>query len=158
MSKQGLETALKYGEKLKEFQSISDAEKYFFEYKDSLLNQFERTNGDGAFTFDYSIDSLKTLEKRYFELWEKDDFASFSVSREQFELMIGVYFNEVAVRNAGAKWEVKEFPFIRGKYELAVSLGLMTMAGLGHFIDLCTLKGNKKRNYIYREYKKYFES
>lgn len=157
MSKAGLEAALKYGEKLKEFQNITDAEDYFFEYKDSLLNEFEMLSKESGFTADYSLDSLKLLEKWYFALWEKDDFASFKVSREQFELMLGVYFNEVAVRNKeGAKWEVKEFPFARGKYELAISVGLMTMAGLGHFRDLCTIQGNKRRNFMHREYKKYF--
>ena len=159
MSKAGLEVAVKYGEKLNEFNSMADAESYFFEYKDSLLSRFENICTDSKFNADYSVDSLKTLEKWYFELWEKDDFASFAVSRAEFEEMLTVYFDEVAVRNIDeAQWEVMAYPFVNGKYELGLKCGLMNLAGLGHFRDLCTMQGNKRRNFISREYKKYFDT
>ena len=63
MSKAGLEVAVKYGEKLNEFNSMADAESYFFEYKDSLLSRFENICTDSKFNADYSVDSLKTLKK-----------------------------------------------------------------------------------------------
>lgn len=41
MSEHGLIIALKYGEKLKEFDDIVQVEKYFISYKDELLNRLE---------------------------------------------------------------------------------------------------------------------
>lgn len=41
MSEYGLIIALKYGEKLKEFDDIVQVEKYFISYKDELLNRLE---------------------------------------------------------------------------------------------------------------------
>ncbi|WP_251614081.1 hypothetical protein [Pumilibacter muris] len=50
MSEHSLIIALKYGEKLKEFYDIAQAEKYFISYKDELLNRLEAISGqlDGS--------------------------------------------------------------------------------------------------------------
>ena len=45
MSEHSLIIALKYGEKLKEFYDIAQAEKYFISYKDELLNRLEAISG-----------------------------------------------------------------------------------------------------------------
>ena len=45
MSEHSLIIALKYGEKLKEFDDIAQAEKYFISYKDELLNRLEAISG-----------------------------------------------------------------------------------------------------------------
>ncbi len=158
MTKAGLEAALGYGKSLKEFNNDSEAEKYFFDYKKRMIKEFEQIcSRTEVFEADYTVDSLKTLERWYFDIWETNDFASFEVSREVFEIMMALYFDETVVKNIDeAKWTVVEYPFIKGKYELAIKCGLMTMAGTGHFKNLCTMQGNKKRNFLLREYKKYF--
>lgn len=69
MSEHSLIIALKYGEKLKEFYDIAQAEKYFISYKDELLNRLEAISGQlDGFSPDYTIESLKNIEKLYFEL------------------------------------------------------------------------------------------
>ena len=124
-----------------------------------MISEFEEiARSMGSFSPNYTVDSLKALEKWYFELWEKDNFASITVSQGTFERMMALYFNEVVVRNKeGAKWTVTEYPFLRGRYELGIECRLMSMMGSGHFINLCTKEGNKRRNFMYREYKRYYD-
>lgn len=63
MSEHSLIIALKYGEKLKEFDDIAQAEKYFISYKDELLNRLEAISGQlDGFSPDYTIESLKNIE------------------------------------------------------------------------------------------------
>lgn len=45
MSEHGLIIALKYGEKLQEFDDKVQAEKFFISYKDELLNRLEAISG-----------------------------------------------------------------------------------------------------------------
>jgi hypothetical protein len=63
MSKKGLETAIKYGEKLDSFEDAAQAEQYFFSYRDEAEAAFIDLSKEGKefFTADYSADSLKGL-------------------------------------------------------------------------------------------------
>ncbi len=75
MSEHSLIIALKYGEKLQEFDDIAQAEKYFISYKDELLNRLEAISGQvDGFSPDYTIESLKNIEKLYFELYRNNTF------------------------------------------------------------------------------------
>ncbi|HAU50316.1 MAG TPA: hypothetical protein DCW43_00895 [Clostridiales bacterium] len=69
-----------------------------------------------------------------------------------------IYFGEIAVRNSKeANWIVREFPFFKGKYELLVKKGLMSMSIVGKYQNLQSVQGNKRKNLMLREYKKYFQ-
>lgn len=62
MPKHSLNVALQYGEKLKSFNSLDEAEQYFLFYKNSLLKKLDVLCKDNhAFFPDYSIESLKQL-------------------------------------------------------------------------------------------------
>lgn len=159
MTRPGLKAALKYGEKLPKFKSMAEAEKYFFARKDKLLDKFEKKCEQYSFfTPDYSVESLKTLEKTYFDLYEAGSFRETGLSRDEFERAMSVYFGEVVVRNNdGAKFEVREFPFAQGKYEFYISKGLLSVAIADRFRDLYQQPGNVRKNHMFREYNRYFK-
>lgn len=160
MSKYGLQVAIKYGEKLKKFKDISAAEDYFFSYKQGLLNKLETISKQQAvfcFSPDYTVGSLKKIEKWYFDLHEKNEFHTIGLTQEEFESIISVYFGEVVVRNnEDAKWLVEEYPFSPGKYEFFVNKGLINLSIINMFHGLCQMQNNKRRNLLFREYNKYF--
>lgn len=159
MTRPGLKAALKYGEKLPKFKSMAEAEKYFFARKDKLLGKFEKKCEQYSFfTPDYSVESLKKLEKTYFDLYETGSFRETGLSRDEFERAMSVYFGEVVVRNNdGAKFEVREFPFAPGKYEFYISKGLLSVAIADRFRDLYQQPGNVRKNHMFREYNRYFK-
>ena len=71
--------------------------------------------------------------------------------------MMAIYFGEVAVRNdLKVQWIVKEYPFVKGKYEFYISKGFMSMAIIDKFDNLCTRQDNKRKNLMFREYHKNF--
>ena len=106
MSKYSLNIAHQYGEKLESFNSLDEAKQYFLSYKDSLLKRLEDLCKDNSFfSPDYTIDSLKQLEKWYFGLFENNLFDTIGLDREEFENLMSIYFGAVVVRNNdSAKW------------------------------------------------------
>lgn len=78
--------------------------------------------------------------------------------RYDFERCIAVYFGEVTVRNIErAKWIVTEDAFIQGKYDFGVNLGLFTRMLSSSFSDLYKRPNNKRRQSVFRDFKKYFK-
>ena len=158
MSKYGLKIAIKYGEKLNEFNDISEAEDYFFSYKDNLLDKFETICSQNSyFSPDYTVESLKKIEKWYFDLYEKNEFDKAGFTQDEFEGTMAVYFGEVVVKNnEDAKWLVTEYPYSQKKYEFFVNKGLLSMSIINMFRDLYKKQNNKRRNLLFREYNKHF--
>lgn len=159
MSGLGFNAALSYGKDLKSFKSKEKAEKYFLSYKDKLLAELEKACCKyHFFVCDYSVESLKNIEKIYFNLYESKGFEKIGFSRKTFESLMSVYFGEVVIRNnEDAKYEVREFPFLKGKYELYVNKGLLYLSVLDKYTYLYERPNNKKRNSVFREYNKYFK-
>ena len=157
MSKAGLNAAVAHASRLKSFADLKDAEEYFFSYRDKLLKKIAALClYTDLFAADYSADSLKELEKWYFDLWEKDEFSKIGVSQNEFEQMMSVYFGEVVVKNnPEARWVVREDSFVNGKYELFVNKGNLFFS-IPFRGDWCDRPGNKRRNKLFRDYNKYF--
>jgi hypothetical protein len=66
------------------------------------------------------------------------------------------YFCEVVVRNCrDAKWEVREFSFESGKFEIGVERGLLHLM-LARFTDHYKQPNNKRRQKIYKMYEQRF--
>lgn len=158
MSKKGLKVAIEYGDKLREFENILEAEKFFVKYKDELLIQLELVSRESdIFKADYKIESLNNLEKWYFELYEKNEFVKRGLDRYEFEKVIAIYFGEVVVQNnKDAKWEIEEYPFVPGKYTCGVTKGFGSISLGNGFIDHYKEPNNKKRNSLFRRYNHYF--
>jgi hypothetical protein len=158
MSKKGLKVAIEYGEKLREFENILEAEKFFLKYKDELLIQLELVSQESdIFKVDNKVESLKNLEKWYFELYEKNEFVKLGLDRNEFEKVMAIYFGEVVVQNnKDAKWEIEEYPFVPGKYTFGVTKGFGSMSLGNGFIDHYKEPSNKRRNSLFRMYNHYF--
>ena len=159
MSRLGLETAKKFGALLPSFPDLATATRYFADLREDRLSKLSRLVAEnGALSLDFSPDSLKQIESWYFNLYEKGRFENLGTDRNSFEEFMATYFGEVVVRNVpGAAWIVEEFAFAKGKYEFGVRKGLGTVM-LGAFRDLFNWPGNKKRESIFRMYKKSFGS
>jgi hypothetical protein len=158
MSEEGLKAAIKYGENLHEFESIKEAEVFFLKFKDELLKQLELVSKESDnFNVDYKIESLKNLEKWYFELCEKNEFVMLGLDRYDFEKVIAIYFGEVIVQNNNdAKWKVEEFPFVSGKFDFGVRKDMFSMSLGNGFIDHYEEPNNKRKNSLFRRYNQHF--
>lgn len=86
-------------------------------YKDNLLRKIETISVKTSyFQPDYTVESLKRIEKWYFDLYEKGGFREVGLTQGEFEKMMSVYFGEVVVRNnKDAKWVVEEYAFTKNK-------------------------------------------
>ena len=158
MSKYAFNTAIKYGEKLCGFNNLSEAEDYFILRKDFLLNKLKAVSTQtSAFVPDNTVESLKKIEKWYFDLYEKQSFEQVGLTQEEFESMMSVYWGEVIIKNnEDAKWVVMEYPFSQKKYEFLVSKGLCNVSVVNKFHDLYRMQSNKRRTLLFREYNRYF--
>lgn len=157
MSFFGLQVAKLFGKKLPAFSNQAEAETYLFKLRDEQLKRIAALAlSSPRFVADYAPESLKNLEIWYFELVDNDGFDSLGISREEFEKCMASYFCELAVRNCSdAKWEVREFAFESGKFEIGVQRGLLHLM-LGRFTDHYKQPNNKRRQKIYKMYSERF--
>ncbi len=157
MSWFGLQVAKLFGQKLPTFTSQATAEAELHRERDERLQRIsELAVTSGTFAADYTPESLKTLEKWYFELWESEGFRHLSIQRDEFERCMAIYFCEVAVQNCpDTKWEVREYAFEQGKYEIGVQRGPMHYMR-SRFKDHYKEANNKRRQKMYREYQQLF--
>lgn len=157
MSWLGLKIAKLFGQRLPAFASHAEAEAKLYQQRDDRIRRLcELAASSGIFKADFTPESLKTVEKCYFELWESDGFRPLGVTRDDFERCMAMYFCEVAVRNCpDTKWEVREYGFERGKYELGVQSGRVHLM-LSRFTDHYKESNNKRRQKIYRQYQQHF--
>jgi hypothetical protein len=158
MGKSGINAALMYGDLLPSFRNQQRAEKYFYSYIEKhlkLLGKLSKKTKE--FDMDYTPESLKRIELWYFQLYLGKKFAEISANRQKFERCINVYFGEVVVRNIqGASWVVEEYSFMPGKYEFGVNKDNLTISLIRWFSNLHKYPNNKRKQSIYRRYKKYF--
>lgn len=104
----------------------------------------------------YTEESLKEIEKWYFDLYEKQAFNKIGSSLEEFESILSIYWGEVIVENKDdTKWVIEKYPFSPKKYELFVSKELCRVQVVNKFCDLYNKPNNKRRNLLFREYHKF---
>jgi hypothetical protein len=118
-----------------------------------LLSEAAKNNI--GFKPDYSPKSLKQLEKWYFQLYETKSFQIIGINRESFETCMAIYFGETAFRSENARWIVQRYFLAPDKYELGVEKGSISMM-LFRFTDHYREPNNKKRESLFRRYRKYF--
>src|SRR5262249_42074820 len=146
-----------YGEALPSFGSLSEATAYYFALRDEhlsiLVNISEKQD---FFKLDYSVESLKKIEAWYFDFVEHHNFEIHGVDRATFERCMFMYFGEVVIKNnKDAEWIVEEYVFSQGKYELGIRKDPCSYMAT-RFVDLYREPNNKRKQYIYRTYKKNF--
>lgn len=152
MSREGMKAARAHGELLPSFPSLEAAEQALHEMRDDLTQELPRAAvSTTAFSPDFSPESLKGLERWYFDLWENEGFEAAGFSRETCERAISMYLGEVLVRSAGFHWMVEEYAFQPGRFEIGVRKGLLTIM-LRRETDLFARPNNKRRESLWRRY------
>jgi hypothetical protein len=156
MSRQGRFIAQQHGEGLPEFVNATEAGHYYHFLRDKhLALLFEAASNYPSIHLDYSPESLKQLEQWYFRLYETDSFPAVGIDRETFETCMAMYFGETTMRSAHAQWIVESYFLMPNRYEFGVRKGSFTMM-LTRFKDHFREPNNKKRDSLFRRYKKYF--
>jgi hypothetical protein len=156
MTKNNMQIAQQYAEKLPAFENQQEAEKYFSDFRKRYLALLKEAAGSQtSFAPDFSPESLKSLEKWYFDLQETDAFRNIPVDREVFESCMAVYFGETAVRNSDSEWTVSGYFLDPNRYHLGVKKKHFTMT-LMRFTDYYKEPNNKRREGLFRRYRKYF--
>ncbi len=124
MSRAGRRAADDLGRTLPRFGSQEEAEKALFDQRDLLLGRLRTAAAASpSFQCDLTPESLKTLERWYFEVRERGTFARYGLSPETFGRCIAMYLGEVIVKNHAAfRWVVREFPFVPGTYGRPLAL------------------------------------
>lgn len=140
---------------------MKEAEEYFYAYKDHLSNKLKLICKNHLyFVPDYSVESLKVLEKWYFDLYENNAFDILGVDQHEFEDMMSIYFGEVVIKNNNdAKWEVIKYPFVfaQEKYEFMITKNLLSRSIEKSCRDWYAEPSNKRHNLLFRTYNRFFK-
>jgi len=157
MSRAGLIAARLFGRKLPTFRDLAEAERALLARRDELLRTLsELSRQSSDFSADLSPESLKGLERWYFELRDGPGFTSIGVDEETFERAMAMYLGEVLVRNAPPfEWFVDEFAFEHGRYEIGVRRSLVAVMLSRLAPD--PPERNKRHQSIWRMYRRYAE-
>jgi len=157
MSRQGLKIAVKIGLSRRKFLNEESAKKYFNSLRKEVFELVEKLKIEYPnHKLDYSPESLKLIENIYFDYYDKNKFSEETISKDEFEILLAIYDGNVYVTNGKANWIVEEDAFVRdNRFYLAIK-------SLNGFLTIdCTKWGNherrpsnKRRQLIYREYKK----
>lgn len=100
MSRYGMKIAVEYDDRLLSFPNQVEAEITLLGLKDDCLSHIDSlSNQNTIFKPDFTPDSLKKLEKWFFELFENVSFRNIGTNQSEFETCMAMYFGEVAVKN-----------------------------------------------------------
>jgi hypothetical protein len=156
MTKFGLNIAGEYGKKLPAFSSLQQAEIALFAQRDSLLASLNLLwQKSSIFRADFTPESLNQLETLFFDSLDAQNFNRLGVDQTMFEQIIGMYFGEVLARNVpGTEWFVTEYAFERGKYEIGVRKGPVSLMLTNGLVPEPRERNIKQRSLL-RLYKRY---
>ncbi len=154
MSKSGLQAAMLHGDELPRFTSRDEATRVLCGRRDQALTELcAAATRSGAFSCDFSPESLRALERWYFDLVESNGFATVGLSRGAMEQGISFYLGQVLAQASGFQWVVEEFAFVPGTFEIGVRRGRVTIM-LTRPSDLASRPGNKRRDSLSRQYRR----
>ncbi len=160
MSRQGYKLALQAGNSLHVHKTKEEAEKYYFSYRDKALKSILKlVKKYPEYQLDFSPESLKRMEKLYFDLLEKNGYSTYKLlglTFKRMEQLLAIYYGEVFVKNTSFSWVTQPFGFVENKYELAIQsenkgLTITCSSFSNHF----KTPDNIRKQYLYREYMKY---
>jgi hypothetical protein len=158
MSRAGLKRAIEVGLSRKKFLDRAAAEEYFSDLRTDVLQTVASLQSEyPEERLDGSPESLKSIEKIYFDYLDHQKFDDDRLSKDKFEVLLAFYFCHVFVTNGKANWVVNEDEFVDdSRYYLAIRSinGFITIGCTSHK-NHDQKSANKKRQWHYREYKKY---
>jgi len=150
-----LKHAIEFSKELNSFKSLKDAQKYFERYNEHYLSKIIELSKKYNKDLNNTPESLKIIESWYFDLYEQD-FKDFPINIIEFEKCMAIYFLNVAVKNnRDVVYKVSEYTFVKGKYEFGVEYNSLTYNSI-RFKEYFKTPNNKKRQSLFKKYKKYF--
>jgi len=160
MSKQGHKSALQVGRSLPVHKTREEAEKFYFSYRDKALKSIAKlAKKHPEYQLDFSPESLKNLEKLYFDLLDKKAYSKYELlglTFKRMEQLLAIYYGEVFIKNTTCIWVAQPFGYIENKYYLGIQSENkgMTIECIS-FSNHYKTPDNKRKQYLYREYMKY---
>ena len=137
------------------FDSLADAEKFFFSKRDAELKELQDLKTRyPELNLDYKAKSLKRLEDFYFKCY-KDKKIKIEITKERFEELLTQYMRQVFVTNEIAEWMVFENDFAEGRYDLGVMYGYGSGGSEDYAWSLDKKPDNKERKYLYDKFMLY---
>lgn len=138
------------------FDSQEEANRFFINLKDEGLIEFTCfLKKHNFFEPNYAPESLKHLEKLYFQLYEENKFGDDLILIEDFELYMSLYFGEVLVRNTETySWGGEKHFLTNNAYYLVVRKEWLSMA-IARLKNYYNKKNNKTKQSLFREFKSY---
>jgi hypothetical protein len=151
----GLQAAREHALRLPSFGSLAEATIALYQLRDGLLGELTKgAQRSSIFSANFQPESLKDLERWYFELCETDAFSKLRFDRERFERAMAMYVGETAVRtDSRFEWFVAEFAFQPGTFEIGVRRPLLSWMLTDACRDHFTRPANKRRQAIWREFR-----
>lgn len=147
MSRQGLVAARQHGAILPAFGSLEEARHALYMDRDAVLGELQNIEALRG-KLDYSPESLKSVERWFFQAGQPATIGGCPLPRA-----IAFYLGEVFCRHASFHWIIEEDAFVKGKYEIGVTKGLLSiMLTRGRQLMLA---GNKRMQSLWREFRKY---
>jgi hypothetical protein len=155
MSLAGMVEAKKRALLLPRFECAIEARQALYAERDLLLAKLLATSKNSLrFVADYTPQSLKHLERWYFELANADHFRQLGIARIEFERGTSFYLGEVFVRHGrGFEWFVDEYWLDAKRYEIGVQRPRFALV-LGQARSFSKLN-NVRMQSLWREFNRY---
>lgn len=108
-----------YGEDLPIFDQEWEAIAFYYDYRQSQIEELNELCQFFNISLIYTRESLEELENLYFQSIQELLLADWNLPIEEFEKMISVYLIDcVIARHEDAEWVVKPYPYKDGAYTL----------------------------------------
>ncbi|MEM6395826.1 MAG: hypothetical protein AAF741_05730 [Bacteroidota bacterium] len=158
MSLNGRKIAIKVALNRRKFDDRASAELYYENLKEAIFKEVKKIQVlYPEYVLDYSPDSLKVIEKIYFDYLSNGKFDSGGLTKDEFEVLLAIYYGQVYVANGKANWVVLDDLWIKdNRYYLAIRSfnGFYTIE-CAKWSNHENRPNNKRKQLIYREYMKY---
>ena len=119
--------SFEYGLTLKSFKNYQKAFKELTKEHEKAKKDLDKLCANAnVFKNDYSLESIKLLEDRYFSLCKNQGFKALKISKERFEELMFYYVCESAVNSTSdCKWCAKEYKIMPHRYEFGICRGFI---------------------------------
>ncbi|EKF37267.1 hypothetical protein BA1_01410 [Bacillus xiamenensis] len=110
-----------YGEQVPSFDHEWEAIAFYFDYRQTQLEELAQLCHFHHISLDYSEDSLYQLESLYFDAFTQQLFAEWKMPIDALEAMMSVYMGEVVIRHhSDADWVV--LPYMDSPHQYTLGL------------------------------------
>ncbi|KIL24255.1 hypothetical protein B4134_3069 [Bacillus safensis] len=138
-----------YGELVPSFDHEWEAIAFYFDYRQTQLEELAQLCHFHNISLDYSEESLYQLESLYFDALTKQLFAEWKMPIDALEAMMSVYIGEVVIRHhSDADWVVRPYMDSPHKYTLGLRRNNKTWHCSTQFCEQLYLEKQASHPYV----------